>query len=260
MPETMFESDGVTLLQGDSLVLMHEMKAPADMILADLPYGTTRNHWDRELPHKLLWHGYHSVTGPRTPILVFGQGSFSARFIVDNLPEYKYSLIWAKRDEKGADVSGHLNAKKQPLRVHEDILVFHRAQPTYNPQMVFTGRSSHSRGKVTERTVNHYGAFTNTEVVEQEGYQYPQTVLDFRRPKLPRGFGHPSQKPVKLLRWLIRTYSNPGDLILDNVCGSGSTLVAARAEGRRALGIELNPEFAEMAAARLTTGSDEDRW
>lgn len=254
------DADGIRLVQGDCLLDMHYITEPVDMVLADLPYGTTRNHWDRELPNDKLWVGYHSVCGPRTPLVIFGQGSFSARMMVQNLPEYRYSMIWAKRDENGADVSGFLNAKIQPMRIHEDLLVFYQKQPTYNPQMVYTGRKSHSRGTTAERKLNHYGHNVNTPVVEQEGYQYPQTVLDFRRPKLPKGFGHPSQKPVELLRWLIRTYTNPGDLILDNVCGSASSLVAARAEGRRAIGIEIEPRFAEMAAARLASGSEEDRW
>lgn len=256
-----YDADGITLIHGDCLDVMPMLTDRFDMVLADLPYGTTRNHWDRELPNKLLWHGYHSVCGPRTPIVIFGSGSFSARFMVENLPEYRYSLVWAKKDEKGSDVSGVLNSKRQPLRVHEDLMVFYRNQPLYVPQMVHTGRSSHSRGKTVERTVNHYNEFKNTPAVDQGGYQYPQSVVEFRRPKMPKGHpGHPSQKPVALLRWLIRTYTNPGDLILDNVAGSASTLIAARAEGRRAVGIEKHEPFVELAAARLASGSDEDRW
>lgn len=255
-----YDNDGITLYAGDCLVEMHRLVEPIDMVLADLPYATTRNHWDRPLDPKLLWHGYRSVCRPTSPVVIFGQGQFTARTIMANVDEYRYSMVWHKADDRGNDVSGHLNAKRQPLRAHEDLVVFYGKQPTYNPQMVFTGRSSHGRGKNLDRTINHYGSFENTDVVDQGGYQYPTSVLRFRRPKLPKGFGHPSQKPVELLRWLIRTYTNPGDLILDNVCGSGSTLVAARAEGRRAIGMEIHTPYIEMAAARLASGSEGDRW
>lgn len=164
---------------------------------------------------------------------------------------WRRSLIWQKDQP-----TGHLNAKVQPLRDHEDLAVFYGRAPVYHPQMVHTGRSSHSRGKRKDRTINHYGHFENTAVVDQDGWQYPRSVLRF--PK-PRGL-HPSQKPVELARWLIRTFTDPGDVVLDPVCGSGTTLVAARAEGRRAVGIELHEPFAHMAAERLTSGSDKDRW
>lgn len=247
-----YEGNGVTLYLGDCLGVMPFLTEPVDGIFADLPYGTTRNHWDRELPNKILWSQYHALMRPRTPVLLFGTGSFSARVVVENLEEYRYSIIWDKEA-----VSGHLNAKKQPLRCHEDVNVFYRQQPVYHPQMVHTGRSSHGRGKKLDRTVNHYGDFKNTDVVEQDGYQYPRSIVTFKRPK---GSRHPSQKPIEFMRWLIRTYTNPGDLILDNVCGSGTTLAAAVVEGRRAIGIELEEEFCEMAATRLHSGATGDKW
>lgn len=247
-----YEADGITLYHGDCLDVMPALASTVQLVVADLPYGTTRNDWDRELPNKLLWHCYRALIGVRTPVLVFGTGSFSARFIVENLAEYRYSLVWDKQA-----VTGHLNAKKQPLRAHEDIMVFYGQQPVYNPQMVFTGRSSHSRGSTKERTNNHYGEYVNTDVVDQAGYQYPRSILEFPRPKVK---GHPSQKPVALLDWMIRSFSEPGDLVLDNVCGSGTALVAARAAGRRAIGIELREEFCEMAATRLASRSEGDAW
>jgi site-specific DNA-methyltransferase (adenine-specific) len=125
--------------------------------------------------------------------------------------------------------------------------------------MVHTGRSSHSRGGRRDRTVNQWGEFENTPVVvDQDGWQYPRSILTFPRPKFDRG--HPSQKPVALAEWLIRTYTDPGQLVLDNVAGSGTTLVAARNLGRRAVGIELEEEFCEMTAERLASGSAGDRW
>lgn len=258
-PEPVFDADGVTLYAGDCFDVFPFL-GPVDAVIGDLPFGTTRNHWDRELPLEKLWHHYRSLMGARTPVVLFGLGSFTARLITSNLAQYKYGLVWAKEDERGNDISGHLNAKRQPLRVHEDLVVFYDQQCTYNPQMVATGRVSHSRGSHRERTTNHFGTHFNTPVVDQGGMQHPTSVVRFRRPKMPKGQGHPNQKPVALLRWLIRTYTNPGDVVLDNVCGSATTLVAARAEGRRAIGIELHPPYVEDAAARLASGSEEDRW
>lgn len=242
-----YDSDDVTLYHGDCLDLMPLLDERFDMILADPPYGTTRNDWDRELPNKLLWANYDQlIASARTPVVMFASGSFGARLIVENLSRYRYTLIWEKNT-----VSGFLNAKRQPLRSHEDIIVFYAKQPTYNPQMVDTGRRSHSRGTKRERAVNHYNEFTNTEVADQDG-QYPRSVLRYPRPK--QGL-HPSQKPLDLCRWLIRTYTNPGDLILDNVAGSATTLLAARLEGRRAIGIEAREDYCITARNRLMEGT-----
>lgn len=252
LPPPVYDADGVQLYHGDCLDLMGVLPGTVDAVLADLPYGTTRNQWDRVLPNKLLWHLYRGLIGDRTPLVLFGTGMFSARLMLAQPDLYRYSLVWKKEA-----VSGHLNAKRQPLREHEDLLVFYDRQCTYNPQMVFTGRASHSRGKRVDRTVNHYGAHHNTPVVEQHGYQHPRSVLTFPRPK---GGKHPTQKPIDLMRWLVRTYTNPGDLILDNVCGSGTTLVAARLEGRRSIGIEADEKHVHNAAERLASGSEGDRW
>lgn len=226
-----------------------------DAVMADLPYATTRNTWDRPIDPKILWHCYNALMRPTTPVLLFGSGIFTAQMMMSNDKAWKYNLVWDKEA-----TTGQLNAKRQPLRGHEDILVFYRKQPHYDPQMVFTGRSSHSRGSSTERTVNHYNEFRNTPVVEQDGYQYPRSILSFRRPKLRKGEGHPTQKPVALMEWMIRSYTRPGDLILDNVCGSGTTLVAARNCGRRAIGIESYDPYIELAVDRLVSGAEGDRW
>lgn len=244
--------DGVELYAGDCLEVMPRLRSGVHAVIADLPYATTRNTWDRAIDPKMLWHCYHSLCGPRTPMILFGSGVFTARMIGSNEAEFKYTLVWSK-----LAVSGHLNAKKQPLRSHEDLNVFYRQQPVYNPQMIYTGRSSHSRGSRKDRTVNHYNSFENTEVVEQDGYQYPRSIVEFARPGKPR---HPTQKPVALMEWLIRTYTNPDDIVLDNVVGSGTTLVAARNAGRRAIGIEWHPEYIDMTIARLESGSEEDTW
>lgn len=250
-----YNDAGIRLIEGDCLAVMPTLKEPVALIAADLPYGTTRNGWDRPIDPKMLWHCYHGLAGPRTPIVLFGTGMFAARMMLSNEADYRYDLCWDKQA-----VSGHLNAKRQPLRAHENLLVFYKEQPFYEAQMIYTGRSSHSRGTRTDRTVNHYGQFENTPVVEQDGYQYPRSILSFKRPKLPKGKGHPNQKPVALLEWVIRSFTKPGDLVLDNTCGSGTALVAARNCGRRCIGIEDHPPYVEAAAARLQSGSQGDNW
>jgi DNA modification methylase len=244
--------DGIELYQGRCEEVLGSLPVVVDAVFADLPYATTRNSWDRPIDPKILWHLLHSMMRPTTPVVLFGAGRFSARMIVSNEAEFRYDLVWNKEA-----VSGHLNAKRQPLRAHEDILVFYRRQPHYEPQMVFTGRSSHSRGKRIDRTINHYGHFVNTPTVDQEGYQYPRSIVPAKRPK---GSKHPTQKPVELMEWLIKTYTKPGDLILDPVCGVGSTLVAARNLGRRAIGVEVHDPYVELAIERLKSGSAGDHW
>lgn len=252
MIEPVFNDDGIELYHGRCEDVLPFLTTPVDAVVADLPYETTRNSWDRAIAPKILWHLYHQLARPTTPFLVFGSGKFTARMVVSNEDEFRYSLVWDKEA-----VSGHLNAKKQPLRSHEDIMVFYAKQPFYDPQMVYTGRSSHSRGKRTDRTINHYGDFVNTPVVEQDGYQYPRSILTFKRPK---GGKHPTQKPVALIEWMIRSFTKPGDLVLDNVCGSATTLVAARNCGRRAVGIEMHEPYIEHCIERLQSGAEGDLW
>lgn len=255
LPDPAYTDGAVTLLPGDCIEVMPILREPVDLVVADLPYATTPAEWDREIDSKLLWHCYRGLVGPRTPVILFGSGLFAARMTLSNAAGFRYDLVWNKEA-----VSGHLNAKRQPLRSHEVLLVFYEQQPYYDPQMVYTGRTSHSRGKTKERTNNHYGHYVNTPVVDQDGYQHPRSILSFKRPKLPKGKGHPNVKPVALLEWIIRSYSKPGDLVLDNTAGSATTLVAARTAGRRAIGIEKHPPFVELATARLASGSEGDQW
>lgn len=255
--EPVYDADGIQLFHGrceDVLPFVHDL---VDMVYADLPYATTQQHWDRMIDPKTLWYLYRALIRPTTPVVLFGTGAFAATMLLSNPDEFRYDLVWDKEA-----VTGFLNAKRQPLRCHENLLVFGKRPGTYNPQLVFTGRSSHGRGKNLDRTINHYGGFQNTDVSEEQpdGWQHPRSILRFKRPKMPKGTGHPNQKPVALADWAIRTYTNPGDLVLDNVCGSATTLVAARTAGRRAIGIEMHEPFVEMAVARLESGSEEDRW
>ena len=255
LPVPAYDADGITLHAGDCIQIMPLLKEPVALVVADLPYSVTVADWDREIDAKMLWHCYNALTGPRTPVILFGSGLFAARMTLSNASAFRYDLCWDKEA-----ITGHLNAKRQPLRAHESLLVFYGQQPHYDPQMIYTGRSSPSRGTKVERTNRHYGQYVNTPVVEQDGFQHPRSILKFKRPKLPKGKGHPSQKPVALLEWIVRSYTKPGDLVLDNTAGSATALVAARNCGRRAVGIEMHEPFVELAVARLASGSEGDRW
>jgi site-specific DNA-methyltransferase (adenine-specific) len=236
--------DVVTLYHGRCEDIMGQLVPEAySMVLADLPYATTRNSWDRPIDPKLLWWHYNQLVPDNGAVLLFGSGLFSARMICSNEDAFRYSLVWDKEA-----VTGFLNAKRQPLRAHEDLLVFYRAQPYYDPQMVETGRRSHSRGKRVDRTINHYGQFTNTPVPEDQEGQHPRSILSFARPKPSV---HPTQKPLALCEWAIRSFAPEGTTVLDNVAGSGSTLLAAARAGRRAVGIEVREDYCELAADRL---------
>jgi hypothetical protein len=252
LPAPYWQGQGITLYLGDCLSLMPLLRQRFNLVVADLPYGTTRNHWDKELPNKLLWWNYRQLVPPHAPVVLFGTGLFGAELMLSNRTEYRYTLVWDKQA-----VTGHLNARRQPLRAHEDLYVFYGQQPTYHPQMVHTGRVSHGRGHRLDRTIHHWGDFHNTQVVDQGGWQYPRSILPFRRPKNTK---HPNQKPVALCEWLVRTYTDDGATVLDNVCGSATTLVAARNVGRGAVGIELHEPYLEEAARRLESGAEGDRW
>lgn len=220
------------------------------MVMADLPYATTRNDWDRPIDPKVLWWHYDRLLIERGPTILFGTGRFAARMIVSNERHFRYDLIWDKQA-----VSGFLNARKMPLRAHEQLQVFYRAQPWYEPQMVDTGRRSHSRGRRRDRTINHYGHFENTPVPDEQEGQHPRSILSYPRPKQSV---HPTQKPLGLCEWAVRSYCPPGAAVLDNVCGSGTTLLAAARAGRRAVGIEMREDYCELAASRLAARFEMD--
>lgn len=215
-----------------------------DMVLTDLPYGKTRNSWDRPIPFEPMWAELRRVCKPQAAMVFTATEPFGAQLICSNLADFRYDLVWSKNKP-----TGFLNAKKQPLRSHENILVFYRKPPLYSPQMT----SGHKPGNYA-RCIQHstnYGKQTPTEYGGSTK-RYPKSVIEI--PIInnddPEKF-HPTQKPVDLMRWLIRTYTSPGDLVLDIAAGSGSTGVAAMLEGRRSICIELETEYASAADLRI---------
>lgn len=240
------------IYQGDCLELIKQLPDKSiDCIICDPPYEVLNKNnkdaqWDRIIPFNELWQQYERVAKDDAAIILFAQGMFTARLMMSNPKLWRYNLIW----QKGGRCSGFLNAKKMPLREHEDIVVFYRKQPTYNPQMTkcLPHERNHSRGRQQgEQTNRCYGEFGRAEDIMTD-LKYPKSILNFNRPH-PQI--HPTQKPVALIQYLIKTYSNENDLILDNCVGSGTTAVAAIKEKRHFIGMELNKEYYDIACKRV---------
>ena len=244
---------------GDCLDVMTDIANESiDAIICDLPYGVLNKgnksaQWDCVIPLEPLWEQYRRIIKPRGAILLFAQGMFTAHLMMSNPKMWRYNLIWDK-----ARCSGFLNAKRMPLRQHEDICVFYKQLPIYHPQMK-VGEPSHSRGRLKKEVKNScYGSFNKTETVVSR-MKYPGSILSYPKEHHKGGWLHPSQKPVNLLRHLIRTYSEQGGLILDNAMGSGTTCVAAIEEGRRYIGIEKDTQYYNIAVERIREAGRQGR-
>lgn len=241
----------IELHNGDCLEVMKSIPDKSvDMILCDLPYGCLNKKnpnasWDKPLPMDKLWFEYERIIKDNGVIILFGQGLFTARVMLSNEKLWKYNIIW----KKGNRVSGFLNAKKQPLRNHEDIMVFYKKQPTYNPQMTI-GQPLHGKGSGVHNFKNsNYGVFKEMDDTRKGStLKYPKSVLTFDKPHPSK---HPTEKPVDLCEWLIKTYSNEGDTVLDNCMGSGTTGVACKNTNRNFIGIELDENYFKIAQERL---------
>ena len=233
------------VIQGDCLDVMENMPSKSvDMILCDLPYGTTQNRWDSVIDLNRLWAEYMRIIKDNGVIALTSQGVFTARLILSNEKWFKYKIVWIKSKS-----TNFLNAKKQPLRKHEDICIFYKNQPTYNPQM--TKGERYDKGVRKDQFTGSYGDFKPRHV-KSDGMRYPNDVIFYEEEgddcvyfKTAESEGtvfHPTQKPVELGRYLIRTFTNEGDIVLDNACGSGSFLVSALLEKRKFIGIEKNEQ------------------
>jgi site-specific DNA-methyltransferase (adenine-specific) len=209
-----------------------------DMILCDLPYGTTQNDWDSIIPLDKLWTEYKRIIKENGVIVLTSNGVFTAQLIMSNTGWFKYKWVWEKSKS-----TNFLNAKKQPLRKHEDVCVFYNKQPTYNPQM--TEGEPYDKGIRKNQLTGSYGEFSPKHV-QSDGMRYPTDIIYFKTAEAEGEVYHPTQKPVGLGRYLIRTYTKKGDVVLDNACGSGSFLVSALLEGRNFIGIEKNENVARF--------------
>lgn len=240
----------IEIYNGDCLKVLDELyqsNIKVDLILTDLPYGRTQNHWDNIIPFDLMWDKILKVIKDNATIVFFGQSLFTAKLILSNEKMYKYSLIWNKELP-----TGFLNASVMPLTVHEDIVIFCKGKTIYNPQK-YKGSKNHSVGDKNTGIVvdkNNYGKFVQLDRKDILGdMKFPRSILNFQRIKSEQL--HPTQKPVELLNYLIRTYSNVGDLVLDFTAGVMSTGVACIETSRKFIGIELNENYFNLGKERL---------
>ena len=244
-----YSENSIQLYQGDCLEIMKQIPDKSiDMVLCDLPYGCTQSQIDVQIPFEPLWKQYERVAKDNAAIVLFAQGLFFVDLVQSNRKMYRYDLCWDK-----ILISGFLNAKRMPLRQHEQIAVFYKKKPTYNPQMSI-GKPLHSKGysykekDATNKNYGEYGTVDDDRVGSTE--KYPTSIVRFQKPHPSKAL-HQTEKPVDLLEYLIRTYSNKGDVVLDNCMGSGSTGVACVNTDRRFIGIELNDEYYHIAENRI---------
>lgn len=241
----MIKTDKYELYKGDCLDVMKNIPDKSvDMILCDLPFGTTKNKWDLIIPLDKLWTEYRRIIKDNGAIVLFAQTPFDKVLGVSNLKMLRYEWIWEK-----TLATGHLNAKKMPMKSHENILVFYKKLPTYNPQKT-TGH------KPVNSYTKHRGAGSNygkTKTGISGGgstERYPRSVQLFKSDK-QKSTLHPTQKPVALLQYLIETYTNEGELVLDNCMGSGSTGIACLNTNRKFIGIEKDAKYFDIACNRI---------
>lgn len=245
------ESNKIQLLRGNCLELMKEIPDKSvDMILADLPYGVTACRWDEVIPFEKLWPEYERVCKSNGVIVLFGTEPFASAMRLSNKELYRYDWIWEK-----SKCSNFLSARKQPLKYHENILVFSKPKSIYNPQL------SEGKPYKRDRTKEHFIIPTtkntdNKTVTISDGRRYPKTILRF---KSEQHNVHPTQKPVALLEYLIKTYTNEGDIVLDNCMGSGSTGVACVNLNRDFIGMELKQEYFNIAKERIHKAQTEPK-
>jgi len=239
------------LYNGDCLDVMKELPDKSiDFICCDPPYGTTNIKWDEVLDFKKMWQEYTRIIKPKGIISIFGSQPFSAQLICSKLDWFKYELIWNKNKCGSPGL-----AKYRPMKTHENILIFYKnSGGTYNPQMQkgepYSRKSKNPNGYVGKKNDHNYGfkpvkSFTNT------GTRYPKSILNISRDFSAQQQIHPTQKPVPLIEWLIKTYTNKGEVVLDNCMGSGSTGVACVNTNRKFIGIELDKEYYNIAKKRI---------
>ena len=240
------------LFTGDCLEIMPTLPSgSADLIVCDPPYGKTLNTWDKVLPFAPMWEQYRRLLAPGGAVILFGNQPFTSAAVMSNPKWFKQCLVWDKNKCGSPGL-----AKIRPMQTHEDIMVFAPGRTTYNPQMEAGepySRKTEKPGGYVGRCNNHkYGMKPRSEFTN-EGTRYPKSVRRVSRDFSAQQQVHPTQKPVPLLEWLVLTYSNEGDTVLDNCMGSGTTGIAALKHGRRFIGIENDPEMAATAAHRILT-------
>ena len=250
-------SNVFNLMQGDCLELMKEIPdGSVDMILADLPYGTTACKWDTIIPFEPLWEQYERVIKDNGAIVLTASQPFTSALVMSNPKMFKYEIIWEK-----SKASNFLLAKKQILKAHENVLIFYKKTATYNPQKTqgkpYSGdKRAGKKGSLTDVFNNVPNpTFRNGS---KDGLRYPRSVQYFKTSESEGKTAHPTQKPVALMEYLIKTYTNEGDTVLDNVMGSGTTGVACKNLNRNFIGMELDEAYFNIAKDRIENHEKEN--
>lgn len=258
----MIDLSDTRLINGDCLEILPTIADNSvDFCLTDLPYGVLNKGnkhaaWGKELPLDALWEQWKRIVKPNGAIVLFGQGLFSAKLIMSESKMYRYSLVW----DKGR-TTGFLNANRAPLRQHEDILVFYRQQPTYNPQKRIVEPHLRTHSRSAKSAPNSNSCYGNLKQSAQDGTsceKSPTSILQFQ--KKHKDWCHPTEKDVALLEYLIRTYTNEGDCVLDCTAGSFSTMVACVNTNRRGIGIELDETFFNIGKQRVARAIEERKY
>jgi site-specific DNA-methyltransferase (adenine-specific) len=233
------------ILLGDCLELMKYIpNGSIDMILCDLPYGTTACKWDTIIPFDKLWEQYERIIKPNGAIVLFGSEPFSSVLRMSNIKRYKYDWIWDK-----VKPSGHLNAKIMPLKEHEIISIFSRGKCVYNPQGLEKIYKIQKKSNSDTTLGNGYSTFgKNNKTTIQTIGNYPRSILTFNKPSKTL---HPTQKPIALFEYLIKTYTNEGDLVLDNTAGSGTTAIACLNTNRQFIVMEKEQKYYDIILKRV---------
>ena len=247
-----YQSNNGLLFNGDCLEVLKQIPDKSiDAIITDLPYGTTACKWDNVIPFEPMWKQLKRIRKERTPIVLFGSEPFSSKLRMSNIKEYKYDWYWIKDKP-----SNFLMGKKQPLRYVEQIIIFYKKQPVYNPQMEKRDENNKRKNNMDKNLLKCeiIGITEKTDKYQKRllsginDYIYPKNYQKFNN--RTKGY-HPTQKPLALMEYLIKTYTNEGDVILDFTAGSGTTLLAAEKLDRKWIGIELKPEYCEIVKKRL---------
>ena len=243
----------VELYKGDCLEVMKEIPSGIiDAIITDPPYGTTACKWDSVIPFDLMWEQLNRIIKPNGAIVLFGSEPFSSALRMSNINQYKYDWIWSKSNPANIAL-----ANRMPLKYHEIISVFYKKQPTYNKQMVPRDELGKKRLQNKNNPIRFKGSdIQGTSKISKdydinrydENFKNPSTVLNF---KVERGKKHPTQKPIELMEYLIKTYTNEGETVLDFTMGSGSTMVACQNTNRNGIGIEMDDKYFEIAKKRI---------
>lgn len=242
IPTYKIENSDYTLIQGEAIQQMSLLgKESVDMICVDLPYGATRNKWDKVIPLYDMWDLFHSISKPNSAIVLTATEPFASLLRMTNFKHYKYDLIWEK-----TIASGQLNVRHQPLRIHENILVFYKKIPTYNEQK--TKGTPYSIKRSGNYNDGNYNQQKASEKIN-DGYRHAKSIIKCSNPRVKGG--HPTQKPLELMETLIKMYSNENDMILDCCMGSGTTGLAALNNNRKFIGIECQENYMQEAIIRL---------